>query len=167
MSYRPQYLGHVNLWVRNAARARLWYEDVLGLHTHDFMPGRAAFLSANQEESHEIALIEVGEDALGVQKRQVGLHHLAWKMKSLDDLREIYRRLMDKQVPLDRVTDHGVSLGIYFRDPDGNGVEVYYELPRSEWYRHDKLFSHEQRPRGQFPGPWDAHLTPGTTERAR
>jgi catechol 2,3-dioxygenase len=163
MSYTPQYLGHVNLFVRNAARAQQWYEDILGLHTHDFVPGRAAFLSANQTESHEIALIEVGDEAPGVQHRPVGLNHLAWKMQSLDDLRDIYQRLLEKKVPLDRVTDHGVSLGIYMRDPDGNGVEVYYELPRSEWFRHDKLFSHSERPRGLFPGPWDAHLSAGTT----
>ena len=48
MSYTPKYLGHVNIYVRNAARAQQWYEDVLGLHTYDFMPGRAAFMSANR-----------------------------------------------------------------------------------------------------------------------
>ena len=163
MSDTPLYLGHVNIFVRNAARARQWYADVLGLHTQDFVPGRAAFMSANQAESHEVALIEAGENAAGVQQRQVGLNHMAWKVQSLDDLRGFYQRLQDKQIPLERVTDHGISLGIYLRDPDGNGVEVYYELPRSEWYRHDQLFSHGDRPRGLFPGPWDAQLARGTT----
>jgi hypothetical protein len=49
-------------------------------------------------------------------------------------------------------------MGIYFHDPDGNGIEVYYELPRGEWYRQDRLFLHEDKPRGCFPGPWDEHL---------
>ena len=86
MSYKPKYLGHVNLFVRNAERSRAWYEETLGLHTYDFMPGRAAFMSADIEQSHEIALIEVGEEAPGVQQRQVGLNHMAWMMDRLEDL---------------------------------------------------------------------------------
>jgi catechol 2,3-dioxygenase len=159
MSYRPKYLGHVNIFVRNAARSRQWYEEILGLHTYDFVPGRAAFMSADLEQSHEVALIEVGEDAPGPQKGQVGLNHMAWMMESLDDLKEIYQRLKEKGVPIERVSDHGISLGIYFRDPDGNGIEVSYELPRSQWPIEERIFSNEARPRGLFPGPWDEHLT--------
>jgi len=158
MSYSPKYLGHVNIYVRNAERAQQWYEDVLGLHTYDFVPGRAAFMSANREESHEVALMEVGGDAPGPQKGQVGLNHMAWRMESLDDLKEFYHRLKEKNVPIDHVADHGISLGIYFHDPDGNGIEAYYELPRSEWYREEKLFMHADRPRGHFAGPWDELL---------
>ena len=77
MSYTPKYLGHVNIYVRNAERSHKWYEDVLGLHTYDYMPGRAAFMSADQEQSHEVALIQVGDDAPLQQKGQVGLNHMA------------------------------------------------------------------------------------------
>jgi catechol 2,3-dioxygenase len=157
MGYTPSHLGHVNIYVRNAEQAREWYEDVLGLHTYDFMPGRAAFMSANLDESHEIALMQVGEDALGPQKGQVGLNHMAWRMDSLDDLKEFYNRLQERDIP-SRPADHGLSLGIYFQDPDGNGIEVYYEAPRSEWYRHENLFMHGDSPKGQFSGPWDQQL---------
>lgn len=158
MSYTPKYLGHVNIFVRNAERSHKWYADVLGLHTYDFTPGRAAFLSADLEQSHEVALIEVGDDAPGPQTGQVGLNHMAWMMESLEDLQEIYQRLMEKKIPIERVSDHGISIGIYFHDPDGNGVEVSYELPRSQWYRQEKIFLSDDRPRGHFPGPWDEHL---------
>ena len=57
------------------------------------MPGRAAFLSANLDESHEIALMAVGEDAPLQQQGQVGLNHMAWRMGNLDDLKELYHRL--------------------------------------------------------------------------
>jgi catechol 2,3-dioxygenase len=127
------------------------------LHIYDLVPGRAAFMSANKDESHEVALIEVGEHAPGTQQGQVGLNHMAWRMESLEDLKEFYNRIKEKQVPLN-VADHGISLGIYFRDPDGNGIEVYYEAPREEWYRQEKLFLHGDRPSGQFPGPWDEEL---------
>ena len=158
MGYTPKYLGHVNIFVRNAERSQHWYSDVLGLHTYDFIPGRAAFLSADLDQSHEVALIQVGDDAPGQQKGQVGLNHMAWMMHSLDDLKELYQRLKDKNVPIDRVSDHGISVGIYFHDPDGNGVEVSYELPRSEWPLDDKIFSSAERPRKLFSGPWDEHL---------
>ena len=160
MGYKPKYLGHVNIFVRNAERSQKWYADVLGLHTYDFIPGRAAFMSADIEQSHEVALIEVGDNAPLQQKGQVGLNHMAWMMHSLDDLKELYQRLKDKNVPIDGVSDHGISFGIYFLDPDGNGLEVSYELPRSQWPRHDKIFSAEDRERGRFPGPWDEHLAP-------
>jgi catechol 2,3-dioxygenase len=158
MSSKPKYLAHVNIYVRNAERSRQWYADVLGLHTYDFRPGRAAFMSADLEQSHEVALMEVGDDAPGAQKGQVGLNHMAWRMQSLEDLREVYQRLKDYQVPIDHVSDHGISLGIYFRDPDGNGIEVFYELPRSEWPYEEQIFMGEGRKRGLFPGPWDEHL---------
>jgi catechol 2,3-dioxygenase len=158
MSYTPKHLGHVNLYVRNAERSRQWYEEILGLHTYDFRPGWAAFMSADLNQSHEVALMQVGDDAPLQQKGQVGLNHMAWMMHSLDDLKELYQRLKDKNVPIDHISDHGISIGIYFRDPDGNGVEVSYEMPRSEWPRHDKIFSAEGRQKGLFPGPWDEHM---------
>ncbi|MCH8281965.1 MAG: VOC family protein, partial [Chloroflexi bacterium] len=60
MGYTPKKLGHVNIYVRNAERSRDWYGDLLGLHTQGFTPGRAAFMSADLGNSHEIALLEVG-----------------------------------------------------------------------------------------------------------
>jgi catechol 2,3-dioxygenase len=160
MSYTPKYLGHVNIYVRNAERSQQWYADVLGLHTYDFIPGRAAFMSADLNQSHEVALIQVGDDAPLQQKGQVGLNHMAWMMASLDDLKAAYQRLKEKNIPIDHVSDHGISVGIYFRDPDGNGIEVSYELPRSEWPLDKNIFSSKDRPRGLFSGPWDEHLTP-------
>ena len=156
MTHRPKHLGHVNLYVRNAERSRQWYEDVLGLHTYDFRPGLAAFMSADRDKSHEVALMQVGDDAPVQQEGQVGLNHLAFMMESLDDLKEAYLRLKEKNVKIDRIVDHGVSLGIYFRDPDGNGLEVSYELPRQQWPREDRIFAADMVNHGRFPGPWDA-----------
>ena len=99
MSYRPKHLGHVNLYVRNAEKSRQWYEDVLGLHTYHYRPGRAAFMSADEEKSHEIALMELCNDAPLQLKRQVGLNHAAFMMESLDDLKEAYARLKAGPTP--------------------------------------------------------------------
>ena len=121
-------------------------------------PGWAAFLSADLEQSHEVALMQVGDDAPLQQKGQVGLNHLAWMMASLDDLKAAYWRLKEKGVKIDRIVDHGLSLGIYFRDPDGNGLEVSYELPREQWPRQEAVFAPDVVGLGRFPGPWDAEM---------
>jgi catechol 2,3-dioxygenase len=77
MSHQPKYLGHVNIFVRNVERSHKWYAELLGLHTYNLIPGRVAFLSADLEQSHEIALVQAGDDAGGPQAQQVGLNHLA------------------------------------------------------------------------------------------
>ena len=165
MAYKPMSLDHVNIFVRNAERSYRWYVEVLGLHTQDTFnhPGtdrlRAVFLACDPGHAHDIALFEVGDDAAGPQAGQVGLNHVAWRMASLDDLAEIYRRLQDKGVAV-RVADHTISLGVYFSDPDGNGLEVYYELPRSLWHQ-DRPFSGGGA-KGRFPGPWDEALRRAT-----
>ncbi|MBO0711402.1 MAG: VOC family protein [Acetobacteraceae bacterium] len=158
MGYRPKYLGHVNIYVRDVERARQWYEDVLGLHTYEYRPGWAAFLSADLDQSHEVALMELGGDAPAAVGKQVGLNHMAWMMENLDDLTEAYFRLKKKGVAIERVVDHGISLGIYVRDPDGNGVEISYELPREQWPRQEHVFSSDMVDKGRFPGPWDEEM---------
>ena len=57
MTTRPMRLQHVNIYVRDSDRAQKWYSEVLGLHTYDYRPGRAAFLSADREQSHEVAVM--------------------------------------------------------------------------------------------------------------
>ena len=170
MSLKPVSLDHVNIYVRNAARSHEWYTDILGLHTQDifFHPGtermRAAFLACDRDHAHDIALFEVGDEAAVPQKGQVGLNHVAWRMANLDDLAAMYQKLKTKGVPI-HVADHTVSIGVYFADPDGNGLEVYYELPRSQWNR-ERPFS-EQGEKGRFPGPWDEVLRQPAPAAAR
>src|ERR1700752_4487376 len=131
---------------------------MLGLHTYEYRPGWAAFMSADTEQSHEVALMQLGEDAPLQQKGQVGLNHMAWRLESLDDLKDFYHRIKAKSWPIEHISDHGISLGIYTRDPDGNGVEVFYELPRAEWPVDYHIFSRDKVGRGRFPGPWDAEI---------
>jgi catechol 2,3-dioxygenase len=170
MPLKPVALDHVNIYVRNAARSHEWYTDILGLHTQDifYHPGtsimRAAFLACDRDHAHDIALFEVGDEAASPQKGQVGLNHVAWRMANLDDLAEMYQKLKTKGVPI-HVADHAVSIGVYFADPDGNGLEVYYELPRSQWNR-ERPFS-EQGEKGRFPGPWDEVLRQPAPTAAR
>ena len=144
MAYKPKYLGHVNIYVRNADVSEKFYADLLGLHTNERRPGQAVFMSADQEQSHEIALMQLGPDAIAREDGQVGLNHVAWRMETFDDLKEVYSRLKERDIET-KVADHGISLGVYFRDPDGNGNEVYYELPKEQWPQEGQIFV------GHFP----------------
>lgn len=166
MTVRPMYLQHVNVYVRNVERSKQWYEELLGLHVYEYRPGWAAFLSADVEQSHEVALMQVGDDAPLPAKRQVGLNHMAWRLESLGDLEAFYRRLKAEGQAIERVVDHGISLGIYLRDPDGNGVEVFYELPRAEWPVDHDVFTRAKTGTGRFPGPWDEALGGGAAPAA-
>jgi catechol-2,3-dioxygenase len=163
MACKPVGLDHVNIFVRDAEASHKWYVDILGLHTQDMMYAkdtgklRGVFLSADKDHAHDIALFAVGDNAPGPVRGGVGLNHCAWRMASLEDLKEMFHRLEAKAVPF-TVSDHTISIGIYFSDPDGNGLEVYYEQPRSLWNR-ERPFS-EKGEKGRFPGPWDAVLAP-------
>ncbi|HCP23146.1 MAG TPA: hypothetical protein DIT90_03375 [Dehalococcoidia bacterium] len=88
----------------------------------------------------------------------MGLNHMAWRFDTLTDLEAFYNNMHAKDVPIKRVTNHGLSLGIYFQAPDGNGIECYYEAPRKDWFRQEKLFMHADRPSMDFPGPWEKEL---------
>ena len=132
MSARPMQLGHVNIYVHNSSRSEEFYSRTLGL-TVMYRRNNTSFMSANEGLTHELALVQIGEQAPGPEKPRVGLNHMAWQMASFQDLKQVYRRLKEYGVEITRVGDHNVSLGVYFQDPDGNGNEVYYELPRKEW----------------------------------
>lgn len=98
MSYRPKYLGHLNLYVQDVEGAEKFYADILGLHTYGRRPGHSVFMSADMEQAHEIALMKVRDDAPEPERGQVGLNHMAWKMEAFDDLKEIHARLKEKGV---------------------------------------------------------------------
>ena len=147
MSYTPKQLGHVVMRVRDLDRSVDFYTRIMGLTIMEKTPGGTVFMSANTEKSHELAIRAIGLDALSPDSSMIGQAHMAWQMESFEDLQELYLRLLENDVRIVRIGDHGVSLGVYMLDPDDNEIEVYYETPKSQWeWPADKgLFG------GQFP----------------
>ena len=144
---KPKQLGHIVLRVRDLEESERFYSNVLGLHVTNKRPGSMTFMSAGDSSSHELALVPVAPDAPGPEDTRVGLFHFAWEMESLEALRELYQHMKDENVNIGGIGDHGISIGVYFFDPDGNQIEVFYELPKSEWPEDGDLFS------GDFPLP--------------
>ena len=82
-----------------------------------------------REHSHELAIGAMGPDAPGPDSNRIGTNHFAWEMGSFEDLRAMVRHLKAKGVEILRSRENTFSVGVYFNDPDGNGLEVYYEAP--------------------------------------
>ena len=142
---KPKQLGHIVLRVRDLDRSERFYSEVLDLRVTTKRPGAMVFLTAGDEASHELALMSVGLDAPGPEPDRVGLYHFAWEMESFEDLRKMYAELKEKRVEIGGIGDHGISLGVYFFDPDGNEIEAFYELPKDQWPEEGNLFA------GRFP----------------
>ena len=142
---RPKNLGHLVLRVRSLDHSEQFYTDVLGLEVTSRIPGVMVFMSAGAEASHELALMPGDADTPTSGKDRIGLYHFAWAMESFEDLKQIYQGLKEKGVRIGGVGDHGISLGVYFFDPDNNEIEVFYELPRSQWPKEGNIFE------GKFP----------------
>jgi catechol 2,3-dioxygenase len=83
---------------------------------------------------------------------------MAWYMDTLNDLEEIYHRIKEKNIEIERVSDHGHAIGIYIHDPDGNGIEISYEMPASEWGHDESGYMIGGTQKGRMPGPWDADI---------
>lgn len=145
-----QGLGHVVLRVRELERAERFYTEVLGLRVTARRGNRMSFLAAREGVSHELALLALGPEAPPPDPQRVGLYHIAFQVGSLEELERFLGHLQEKGVPIVGIGDHGISLGIYFLDPDGNEIEVFYELPPEEWPKEGSLFQ------GRFPRPFPA-----------
>lgn len=126
-------IGHVHLRVADLDRALAFYHDVLGFEITQRIGHSAAFLSAGGYH-HHIGL-NTWESLGGPQPPPgtTGLYHLAILYPTRAELGDALQRLIEAKVPLEGAADHGVSEALYLRDPDGNGVELYWDRPREEW----------------------------------
>ncbi len=128
-------IGHVHLKVAELERALAFYCGVLGFELMQRIGDSAAFLSAGGYH-HHIGL-NTWESAGGGPPAEgsTGLYHLAIVYPSRAALGDALGRLMRAGIRIDGASDHGVSEALYLRDPDENGVELYWDRPRTEWPR--------------------------------
>jgi catechol 2,3-dioxygenase len=125
-------IGHVHLKVADIDRALGFYIGVLGFELTQRMQG-AAFMSAGGYH-HNIAVNTW--ESLGAEPPPpgtTGLFHLAILYPTRALLADALRRVVDAKITLDGASDHGVSEALYLRDPDNNGVELYWDKPKDQW----------------------------------
>lgn len=128
-------IGHVHLKVADLERALQFYRDVLGFELQQRFGTQAAFVSAGGYH-HHIGL-NTWESRGGSPPPQgtTGLYHVAILYPTRALLAGALRRVLAAGIELDGASDHGVSEALYLRDPDGNGVELYWDRPEPEWPR--------------------------------
>ncbi len=118
----PAKLAHLVLLTRDLARMRDWYETVLQA-TVTVEDPMLCFLSYD-DEHHRIAFVGMPDLPPRAAGPQVGLHHIAFTYRSLDDLLRTYERLKRRGIEPYWPIHHGVTISMYYRDPDGNSVEL-------------------------------------------
>ena len=128
-------IGHVHLKVADLERALAFYCGVLGFRETQRYGSRAAFVAAGGYH-HHIGL-NTWESAGGPPPPPgtTGLYHVAIVYPTRAALADALRRLAAAGHPLEGASDHGVSEALYLRDPDGNGLELYWDRPRERWPR--------------------------------
>lgn len=130
-------IGHVHLKVSNLERSLQFYCELLGFELTTLYGTQAAFISAGGYHHHIGLNTWHSKDAGPAPVHGVGLYHTAILYPTRRDLAVIFERLQQMQYPLTGASDHGVSEAIYLDDPDGNGVELYWDRPKEEWPSND------------------------------
>jgi catechol 2,3-dioxygenase len=128
-------IGHVHLKVADIPRALAFYCDVLGFELQQLYGDQAAFISAGGYHHHIGLNTWQSKGGKPPPPGTTGLFHTAILYPTRADLANALKRLMQNNIQLDGASDHGVSEALYLRDPDENGVELYWDKPESEWPR--------------------------------
>lgn len=128
-------IGHVHLKVANLERALGFYCGILGFQLMQRYGTQAAFVSAGGYHHHLGLNTWESHGGTPPPPGHTGLYHTAILYPTRADLADALRRLLAAKIPLDGASDHGVSEALYLRDPDENGVELYWDKPEAEWPR--------------------------------
>ena len=139
-------IGHVHLKVADLDRSLAFYRDVLGFELTQRFGSQAAFLSAGGYHHHLGLNTWESRGGPAPPPGSTGLYHVAIVYPTRALLADALRRLQKAGVPIEGASDHGVSEALYLRDPDGNGVELYWDRPRAQWPRASdgsiEMFTH-------------------------
>jgi catechol 2,3-dioxygenase len=128
-------IGHSHLKVSDLNKALSFYRDILGFEVMQWYGDSAVFLSAGGYHHHIGLNTWYSKNATSAPVHSCGLFHTAILYPTRKDLAMALKQLLDAKYPLTGAADHGVSEAIYMNDPDGNGVEIYWDKPQSAWPR--------------------------------
>ena len=131
-------VGHIHLRVSNIDKAIDFYRDVLGFEVMIRLNDQAAFLSAGGYHHHIGLNTWESKDGEAPARGTTGLYHVAFVYPTRKALAVALRKVVESGVKLTGAADHGVSEAIYFNDPDGNGIEIYWDRDKEDWPLDDE-----------------------------
>jgi catechol 2,3-dioxygenase len=173
MTIRISKIGHVNLRVADQERSKRFYTEVLGFQIAEQDPEHGGVFTTLGDDFHTLDFAQHPDprDAQRPAKGQIGLVHIAFQVASHDALRDAYIHLLEHGVAIDHATNHLNQRSIYFSDPDGNGLEIYYELPYALQLFPEGRGDEDQRLEVSGPGEplpaWLFEDWPGSDMQAR
>jgi catechol 2,3-dioxygenase len=126
-------IGHVHLKVSDLEKALKFYRDILGFEVMQYYGNSAVFISAGGYHHHIGLNTWYSKNGAPPPPTATGLFHTAILYPTRKDLALVLKQLINAKYPLTGASDHGVSNAIYLDDPDGNGVELYWDKPNEEW----------------------------------
>jgi catechol 2,3-dioxygenase len=126
-------IGHIHLKVSDLEKALSFYRDILGFEVMQRYGSQAVFISAGGYHHHIGLNTWHSKNAPPAPRNACGLYHTAILYPTRKDLAIALQRLLDAKYPLTGSSDHGVSEALYLDDPDGNGVELYWDRPKELW----------------------------------
>jgi catechol 2,3-dioxygenase len=126
-------IGHVHLKVADLERALSFYCGVLGFSLMQRRGAEAAFISAGGYHHHIGLNTWESRGGSPPPPGSTGLYHTAILYPTRPELADALRRVITAGIQLDGASDHGVSEALYLRDPDENGVELYWDRPQENW----------------------------------
>lgn len=126
-------IGHSHLKVSDLNRALAFYHDILGFEIMQWYGESAVFLSAGGYHHHIGLNTWHSKGSAPAPVKSCGLYHTAILYPTRKDLAIALQQLLNVKYPLTGASNHGVSEAIYMNDPDGNGVEIYWDKPKDQW----------------------------------
>jgi catechol-2,3-dioxygenase len=126
-------IGHVNLRVADEQASKRFYRDILGFVVAEEDPDHGGVFMTLGENFHTLDLGQhpTPSEAQRPRRDQIGLGHIAFQVGSYQALRDAYKHLVGSGVAILRATNHVNQRSFYFADPDGNTLEIYYEMPHA------------------------------------
>lgn len=126
--FRIQRIGHVVLRTADIDAAKAFYTQVLGFEVVEEDPEHGGTFLSLGDQGHDLDLMPAAAADAGPAMDR-GVHHIAFRVASFDELKSAHAHLREQGVTVDAALDHVTQQSVYFRDPDGYLLEIYYELP--------------------------------------
>lgn len=135
---KNMHIGHVHLKVSDIEKSLRFYRDLLGFQVTARYGDQAVFMSDGGYHHHIGLNTWESKGATPPPEGHTGLYHVAIVFPTRKELAQIVKRILSAGYPVGGASNHGVSHAVYLSDPDGNGIELYWDTPRSDWPKNEK-----------------------------